>query len=229
VWQALYAELAPAGLEIVTVALDTDPEAARPFVEAAQATHPSLLDQSLSLVDMFGMTNVPFGLWVDEEGILVRPPEVAFADREDHLARSDTLAKMPEAQRRVVEEMVGNLGDRSRYTRAVRDWVARGAESSWVMAPAEVVERSRPRPPEAARAAAHFELATHLHRAGFGPDAVAQFRLAHELDPENWSYKRQAFSLVDRSWGKVYDRDLLSDLAEVGPEKFYPPLEMEMD
>ena len=33
-------------------------------------------------------------------------------------------------------------------------------------------------------------------------------------------------SLVDPSWGKVYDRDLLSEVAEIGPDTFYPSLDM---
>ncbi len=78
-WQALHAELEPAGLTVVTVALDTDVEAARPFHDAAAATHPSLVDPALSLVEQLGITNVPFAVWIDEHGTIVRPPEVAFA------------------------------------------------------------------------------------------------------------------------------------------------------
>ena len=52
-WQALRAELAPRGLEVVTVALDTaGTEAARPWIERAQPEHPSLIDQA-HLVDEF--------------------------------------------------------------------------------------------------------------------------------------------------------------------------------
>jgi len=60
----------------VTVDLDTNIEAGRPFMEAASPTHPSLTDPSLSLVDMFGITNVPDGVRVDESGTIVRPAEI---------------------------------------------------------------------------------------------------------------------------------------------------------
>jgi hypothetical protein len=233
VWQALYEELAPDGLEIVTVALDTNREAARPFVEAATPTHPSLVDDALSMVDRFGITNVPFALWIDEDGAIVRPPEVAFAQRAERGAsdaggdrQAAALARMPEKQRAVVEAMTRAVDRTGRYTIAVRDWVAHGAHSRFVLPPEEVVARSRPRPAEFALAAAHFELGQHLHRAGFPLDAVPHFREAHRLDPENWSYPRDAMSLVDASWGKVYDRDLLTEVAEVGPETFYPPLDL---
>ena len=80
-WQELHAELEPIGLTVVTVALDTDVDAARPFAAAASPSHPSLVDPALSMVAAFGITNVPFGVWVDESGTIVRPAEVAFAPR----------------------------------------------------------------------------------------------------------------------------------------------------
>jgi hypothetical protein len=79
---------------------------------------------------------------------------------------------------------------------------------------------------EFGRAAAHFELAQHLHRSGFPRDAVPHFQAAHRLDPTNWSYHREALSLVDPEWGQVYERDMLSEVEAVGIESFYPTLEM---
>ena len=230
----LHEELAPLGVEIVTVALDTDVEAARPFHEAAHPTHPSLVDPAHVLVELFGMTNAPFGIWIDEEGTIVRPAEVAFAppqarDRGDGGGDADQsalISQLPERQRRIVEQMTANMSDRDRYAEAVRDWARNGAASPFVLSEAEVIERSRPRPPEFGLAAAHFELAQHLHRAGFARDAVTHFQEAHRLDPENWSYHREALSLVDPTWGQVYERDMLSEVESVGVETFYPSLDM---
>jgi hypothetical protein len=213
--------------------LDTSIEAARPFHEAAHPTHPSLVDPSHRLVELFGITNVPFGLWVDESGTIVRPPEVAFIPREPQPgdpspeeARARMLEQIPPERRAVVEGMTRNVssGDRSRYVVALRDWAANGTRSSFVLSREEVIARSRPRPPEAAEAAAEFELGQHLHRAGHKLDAVAHFQAAHRLDPENWSYPRQAFSLVDDSMGDPYGTDLLAEVARVGVDSFYPPL-----
>jgi hypothetical protein len=183
------------------------------------------------LVELFGMTNVPFGIWVDESGTIVRPAEVAFAPRGDRAGGGNDdqeafIAQLPEEQRRIIEAMTVNMRDTDRYAAAVRDWVANGAASEYVLSPDEVVERSRPRPPEFGLAAAHFELAQHLHRTGFGRDAVSHFEAAHQLDPTNWSYLREALSLADPAWGQVYERDMLSEVAAVGPETFYPPLDM---
>jgi hypothetical protein len=235
VWQALHVELEPDALTVVTVALDTDIEAARPFHEAGHATHPALVDPSHRLVEEFGITNVPFALWIDETGTIVRPPEVAFVphpvqpgDPSPEEAQAKMLEQIPPERRAVVEAMMRNTNssDRSRYVNALRDWAANGAGSSYVLTPEEVVARSRPRPPEAAMAAAEFEIGQYLHRAGHKSDAVAHFKAAQRLDPKNWSYPRQAFSLVDESMGNPYGTDLLAEVDRVGVDTFYPPLDI---
>ncbi|MDP8922004.1 MAG: TlpA family protein disulfide reductase, partial [Chloroflexota bacterium] len=58
-WQELRRELHPRGLEIVTVALDAEPEAARPWIEAARPGHPSLIDRAHLVDELFGIVNVP--------------------------------------------------------------------------------------------------------------------------------------------------------------------------
>ena len=181
------------------------------------------------MVEHFGMTNAPFAIWIDEGGTIVRPAEVAFAPRQPDGERQDQsslIAQLPERQRKIVEAMTTNMSDTDRYAAAVRDWAANGPASTYVLSEAEVIERSRPRPPEFGLAAAHFELAQHLHRAGFARDAVPHFQEAHRLDPTNWSYHREALSLVDPAWGQVYERDMLSEVEAVGAETFYPPLDM---
>src|SRR5262249_55577478 len=53
-------------------------------------------------------------------------------------------------------------------------------------------------------AAAHFELAQHLwRRDGFSDSAIGHFNAAHRAQPDNITYKRQAYSAlaVSRSGG----------------------------
>jgi hypothetical protein len=175
------------------------------------------------------MTNAPFAIWIDEDGTVVRPAEVAFAPRAGDADRRDQSAlvsQLPERMRSIIDGMTANIGDTERYAAAVRDWAEHGVDSVYVLSEAEVIEQSRPRPPEFGLAAAHFELAQHLHRTGFGRDAVPHFQEAHRLDPTNWSYHREALSLVDPEWGPVYERDMLSEVEAVGIETFYPALDM---
>ncbi|MGD9797158.1 MAG: ResA-like WAxxUGC motif-containing protein, partial [Acidimicrobiia bacterium] len=80
------------------------------------------------MVELFGMTNVPFGLWVDESGTIVRPPEVAFAPRDPARAAAAggrAPAGLDPARQAVITEMMKHTsGDMSRYADAVRDWAA---------------------------------------------------------------------------------------------------------
>ena len=61
-------------------------------------------------------------------------------------------------------------------------------------------------------AAACFELGQHLHRHGHQHDAVRWFREAHRLAPENWTYKRQAWTFADPLQGPTeqYESDWLT-------------------
>jgi hypothetical protein len=174
---------------------------------------------------------VPNAVWIDEEGVLVRPAHAAHV-------RHSPLRDME------VPEGLGHLGevltevqkirtDVDLYRAAVADWVERGSASEWALAPDEVVERSRPRPPEHAEAAAAFALGQHLWRAGEGDAAVPWFREAHRLHPENWTYKRQAWTFVTTPPGEVsdllqaandvYDGNWLDDVRAQGAEHYYEP------
>ena len=77
-WQDLNVELAPQGLTVVTVALDKDPADAKPWIERANPTHPSLIDTNYALADLYNMVNVPTVVWIDEDGRIVRPNDAFF-------------------------------------------------------------------------------------------------------------------------------------------------------
>jgi hypothetical protein len=89
--------------------------------------------------------------------------------------------------------------DSAAYREAIVDWVEHGAASQYVLPPEEVVERSRPRGAAEAEAAACFELGNHLRVTVGEEAAVTWWRRAHELDSDNWTYKRQAWTLVTTS------------------------------
>src|SRR5262245_642713 len=228
VWQVVRDELRPLGLEIVAVAMDTlGAEAAGPWIDAAQTTYPQLLDPGHSLGASLGIINVPMGVWIDEEGVLVRPAEPAFAPR----AR-DYSMKLPGAAPQRLKEMLAEAAkldvDTQAYAAALRDWARNGKRSRYALEPDEVVRRSAPRPREVSLAAANFELGQHLHRSGHADAARPFFREAHRLQPENWTYKRQAWSMVDALQGPTehYDSDWLSDVRKIGAKNYYPKLEL---
>ena len=56
---------------MITVAIDRDPEESRPYIERAAPTHPSLIDTTWLLPDLYNIEQVPTVLWIDEHGRLV--------------------------------------------------------------------------------------------------------------------------------------------------------------
>lgn len=216
----------------MTVALDLEVDAARPWIEGSGADHPQLVDTAHSLDELLGIVNVPMAVWVDEDGMIVRPAEHAVLER-DEWADIEIDPGWPEHVRDLLEQVKRiPRPDPDRYVGALRDWVARGTDSVYALAPDEVVARSAPRPMEAAEAAARFELGQHLHHRGFEDDARAHFREAHRLHPDNWTYKRNAWELLDPGMQgptEHYDGDWVTDIKRLGPERYYPPVELDSD
>jgi tetratricopeptide (TPR) repeat protein len=155
------------------------------------------------------------------------------------LGRAKKAPKRPEgsAGQRAA---IGSGQDRGAYPDAIRDWVEKGADSQYALDPTEVVARSQPRPRTKSEGAAHFELANHLWRAGRRDLAIAHFNECHRLQPDNWTYKRQAWSLVgnERVGGEFgrfvqgpveceeddwpFDSDFRSDVSMLGEGEYYP-------
>ncbi len=212
----------------MTVALDTGGAAAAgPWIDAARPEHPSLIDEAHSLDALLGVTNVPMGWWIDERGVIVRPPEVASPGRpayRDVALPADTPVRL----REMLAEASKIETDPERYMSALRDWVANGERSRFALSPEEVVGRSIPRPFEVSQAAANFEMGQHLHRSGASEAAVPFFREAHRLQPDNWTYKRQAWSFVDPLQGpsEQYESDWLTDIRKIGAQNYYPKLDL---
>ena len=228
-WQDLRSELYPRGLEIVTVALDTGgADAARRWIEAARPEHPSLIDRGHLTDELFGIVNVPSGIWIDEAGTIVRPPETAYPRRPAFLDREIPANASPRVVAQITEVKKLRI-EAEKYVAALRDWVAHGAASRYALPPEEVVLRNRPRPVEEALAATHFALGHHLHDAGRAAGAVPHYREAIRLQPENWTYKRQAWNLAGSAEAarELYGSDWLADVRALGAENYYPPLELE--
>jgi len=213
---------------VVTVALDTGgEEAAKPFVDAADAQHPSLLDQAHVVDELFGVVNVPNGLWIDEDGMIVRPAEPAFPGRNPVLESFEKidLTTLPPDIADMLGEAKKIKTDPAGYKQALLDWVANGAASRYALSADEVIRRSQPRSRDAAAAAAHFELGQHLHRAGDHAAAIPHWREAHRLQPDNWTYRRQAWNFEDpvrQGHTDAYDSSWIEDVKKVGAENYYP-------
>ena len=225
-WQELRTELRPQGLEILTVALDARGlETAGPWIAKAAPEHPSLIDEAHLVDALFGIVNVPSGIWIDEEGVIVRPPEPAHPRRPAYLDRAVPSDASP-AQREGIELVKALHVEAERYVAALRDWVRRGGESRYALSPDEVLRRSRPRPIQEATAAAYFALGQALYARGAQAAAIEHFRQAHRLQPKNWTYRRDAWSLAGADREAVYGTSWIDEVKREGVENYYPALDL---
>jgi len=199
---------------VVTVALDVVPEHTYKWIDAANATHPSLIDAGHVTDDLFGFVNIPMAVWIDETGTIVRPAEAASIQRSP-LRDMEIPEGLPERIDRMYREVKAIPDVADDYRAAIADWAQHGSASRFVLSADEVIARSLPRGDDEARAAACFELGNHL-RVTVGPEAaVPWWREAHRLFPSNWTYKRQAWTLVTTPEG-ADDNDLMQ-----GPNDVY--------
>ncbi len=224
--QELRTELRPHGLEIVTVALDArGSETAGPWIANAAPDHPSLIDEAHVVDALFGIVNVPSGIWIDEQGMVVRPPEPAHPRRPGYLDRPVPPDASP-AERERIGLVKALHVEAERYVAALRDWVQRGSESRYALSADEVIRRSRPRPIDEATAAAHFALGQALFARGAQVAAIENFREAHRLQPTNWTYRRDAWSLAGADREAVYGTTWVDEVKREGVENYYPPLQL---
>jgi len=217
----------------VTVGLDVGGvDAVRPWIEAANPEHPSLYDERHVLDELYGVVNVPNAVWIDEDGMIVRPAEPASVEQ-SALRDMEIPDGLPERLHEMLTEVKEIRDDSDSYRAAIVDWVDKGADSVYALTPDQVVARSQPRGREQAEAAACFELGRHLHSTGDNDGAVKWWREAHRLDPDNWTYKRQAWSLVTTPAGEpsdliqgptdVYEGNWLDDVKRSGGGANYYP------
>jgi hypothetical protein len=180
---------------VVTVALDVEPQHTFKWIDAANPSHPSLIDTHHITDDLFGFVNIPMAVWIDETGTIVRPAEGASIERSP-LRDMDIPDGLPERMDRMFREVKAIPDVSDDYRAAIVDWAHRGHESRFVLTPEQVIARSQPRGDHEARAAACFAMGEHLRRTVGADAAVPWWREAHRLFPANWTYKRQAWTLV---------------------------------
>ena len=200
-------------------------ETAGPWIERAKPSHPSLIDRAHQLGAKLGINNVPMSAWIDEDGMLVRLGDAAFT-RESPMKKMEITDDIPEPLRVVLTEAKKIQTDHEAYLGALRDWAAKGADSQFALTPAEVLDRAGGRDFDTAKAAACFELGQHLYRGGNENDAIQYWREAHRLEPSNWTYKRQAWSIADPNQGPTehYEGNWIDDVKKQGGGEAYYPL-----
>ena len=165
-WQAIHTELAPHGFTVLGVALDRQAADIRPYVEAAAPSFPVWLDPDHRTAELFGIINVPSGVWIDGAGVVVQPADVAFAN--DAFIDFHGIASGP-------------------HLDALRAWVTTDR-----LPFDAATAQSRQRVPTADEqlARAEFALAWWLHQHGYAAAAEAHFARASTLAPFDFTISR---------------------------------------
>lgn len=189
--------------------------------KAATPTYPCLIDERHSLGESYGIVNVPTAVWIDEQGTIVRPPEVPGA--------TDAFRSMNLQTREVPRERADDIKVRRQvYIDALRDWIDRGAASEHVLAPEEVRRRMRGIDGKASLAAAHFRLGVWLAQQGAPEAAQRALEVAVRLEPEAWRFRRQKIVLSDPGLtGQLASTpEFWQAVQALGDRYYYPPTEM---
>lgn len=243
-WQVIYEELKDQGIEFIAVALDTGGKAAvearircrdlaqlPPIVaplmgwsaelwaRQAPPSYPCLIDEAHVVADLYGMVNVPQAVWIDEKGMLVRPVEAAGSADMTRKMNRTTFELAP-------DDAAHSIAVRNEYIAALRDWVAHGAASRYVMKPAEIRQRLRGPAEADVRAATHVRLGRHLFAQGQLERAKHHFREAVTLCPDKWNYRRQSNMLDPESIGQLNaGPDFWAAVDALGEREFYAPVD----
>jgi peroxiredoxin len=168
-WQKLQDELADAGLRLFSVALDADPEDARPWIEAGHPSYPVVIDTAHVTAERYGITNVPSVVWVDEDDRVVKPPTIAPGD--------DQFVEFTQIES-------------DRHHDALRAWVREGVLPE--SARTEPTERSD----DEQRALAERRVAAWLQARGRSDAARAHLAAAQELAPWDWTVRRGGIAMT---------------------------------
>ena len=211
--------------------MDIEPAHTYGWIDAAAPTHPSLIDTTHITGELFGFTNIPMAVWIDEDGTIVRPAEGASIQR-NPMRDAEVPDGLPPRIDRAMREVKKIPDNAEAYRAAIVDWAHNGAASPYALSPDEVIERSQPRGTDEATAAACFELGEYLRRTVSPEAAVPWWREAHRLHRTNWTYKRQAWTLVTTPEGAtendlmqgpndVYTGNWLDDVIELGGGEAY--------
>lgn len=151
------------------------------------------------------MINVPSGVWINENGQMVRPVEPASV-----ATRTLTLG----------DKAITTMGDT--YVAALRDWVEKGEASDFAMTPDALRQQLKPRPAQEQEADASFRLGIYFHKIGQPENAEKYWQHAQKLHPDSWNYHRQEWFFTPDEANKKW----FSKFVQLGDEPYYPPLEM---
>jgi len=202
VWQRIYEEIDDDNFVIISAAQDSGGEkAAGKVFDAAKVTYTAIIDQQHTISTLFNLVNVPSGVWIDEQGKIVRIDEGTYTKK----------------------HRLGAIEFGSdQYLPALRDWVAKGAESEYVWTAEEVKAHIIPRSPEAEQAEPAFKLGVYFHRQGDEAKANHWWEESQKLNPDSWNFHRQDWSFTKSEAMTKW----MKKVRGLGDKPYYRPIDL---
>ena len=210
VWQAIYEELNDPNFVIISAAQDTGGEAvAGPIFDAAKATYVQVVDEDHIISSVFNFVNVPSAVWIDEEGRIVRIDEGTYAK----------VHQFGEGEQAF-------LFGTNVYSPALKDWVAKGADSAYLQSASTVASNVRAHSADQLKADAAFRLGNLFRAHGAKKKAEHYWAMARYLNPDSINFFRQNLTLTEEGSGGETFRNLMGEYVSQG-KPFYRPLDIE--
>ena len=203
---------------ILSVAMDADIEAARPWIEAVSHNFITPIDQNHLLSSLYNMFNVPQAVWIDETGRVVRPVETGGSL--DVVKEYDQTIPgyKPEVAERAARA-------KSIYIQAVKDWAVNGKASPHLFSPVEARNRVPAMTTEIATAHAKFQLGQYLKRNGRADEADAIFAECRELHPDSRNIYRETTGRT--ATGLAVGEEFWARVKGLGDKQYYVTIDME--
>ncbi len=210
VWQQVYEEINDPNFVLICAAQDTGGEAvAGPIFDAANPTYVQVVDTNHVIHSAFNFVNVPSAAWIDETGRIVRIDEGTYSK----------IHQFGEGEQSI---SFGN----DVYTPALKDWVAKGADSVHVQPAAKVTGHIRELSAEQQQADAAFRLGNLCRDHGVNQKADEYWALARSLNPDSINYIRQDLTLSEEGSARETFMRVMGEYASQGKD-YYRPMDIE--
>jgi hypothetical protein len=182
---------------------------AGPIFDAANPSYIQVVDPDHIISSVFNFVNVPSAAWVDEEGRIVRIDEGTYSK----------LHSIGEGDQAI---SFGN----DVYAPAVKDWVAKGANSEYVQSTATVTGNIRQHTSDQLKADAAFRLGNLFRSHGQKEKAEQYWEQARTLNPDSVNFIRQNLTLTEEGSAGESFMNLMGEYASQGKD-YYRPLDIE--
>ncbi len=159
-------------------------------------------------------------MWIDEAGRIVRPPE--------HAGAHDVLRDIDLETFEIPDEVAARGQEaRAEYADALRDWVAKGDASRFVLSAEEVAARAAAPDSGDSLASAEFQIGAWHAARGDWDAAKPFFEAAVERRPETWTFHRQKIAASGpEAVGEIAaDEGYFQTIYALGDKKYYEPFQ----